>query len=118
MLLPMTLPTAMSGLPSRVAPIDTISSGELVPKATTVRPMTTGLMPMLEASPEAPRTTSSPPTTSTAKPTTAATTSVIRASGSSHQYRLDASLSWHRRDAPHPSRLVAGWRVAFEGPPG
>ena len=42
---PTTLPTATSGLPPVTDPIVTASSGKLVPKATTVRPTTTGLMP-------------------------------------------------------------------------
>ena len=50
MLLPTTLPMAMSVLPSSTAPTDTATSGALVPKATIVRPTTSGEMPKDSAS--------------------------------------------------------------------
>ena len=68
MLLPTTLPIAMSVWPSSTAPTDTAISGALVPKATTVSPTTSGEMPKDSASREAPRTSRSAPTTSAARP--------------------------------------------------
>ncbi len=68
MLLPTTLPIARSGLPASAEPTDTAISGALVPKATTVRPTTSGDTPKETASREAPRTSTSAPTTSTARP--------------------------------------------------
>ena len=50
MLLPTTLPTAMSALPASADDTLTAISGELVPNATMVRPMTSGEMPMPAAS--------------------------------------------------------------------
>jgi hypothetical protein len=70
MLEPTTLPTAMSELPLRPACRLTASSGELVPNATTVRPITSGEMPAIAARDEAPRTRSSPPTIRKSKPPT------------------------------------------------
>ena len=61
MLLPTTLPTAMSVWPARLALRETASSGELVPKATTVKPITNGVIRAAAASREAPRTSISPP---------------------------------------------------------
>ena len=55
MLLPTTLPSARSGLPASAEPTDTAISGALVPKATTVRPTTSGETPKETASREAPR---------------------------------------------------------------
>ncbi len=63
MLLPTTLPRAMSEAPVKLARTLTASSGALVPKATTVRPITNGEMPKAEARREAPRTRASAPTT-------------------------------------------------------
>jgi hypothetical protein len=54
MLLPTTLPMAMSVLPSSTAPTLTATSGALVPKATMVSPTTSGLMPNDKASLDAP----------------------------------------------------------------
>jgi len=68
MLLPTTLPTAMSDWPLRLAPIDTASSGELVPTATTVSPTINGGMPRAAAMREAPRTRASAPTMRRANP--------------------------------------------------
>ncbi len=45
MLLPTTFPSARSAWPERAEPTLTASSGALVPKATTVKPMTSGEMP-------------------------------------------------------------------------
>ena len=68
MLLPITLPTAMSAWPAQAELRPTASSGELVPNATTVRPTTRGEMPSAIASRDAPRTSSSAPASSTANP--------------------------------------------------
>jgi hypothetical protein len=55
MLLPTTLPSAMSTWPPHAERTETASSGALVPKATMVRPNTSGEMPNDKASFEAPR---------------------------------------------------------------
>jgi hypothetical protein len=55
MLLPTTLPSAMSTWPPHAERTETASSGALVPKATIVRPSTSGEMPNDKASFEAPR---------------------------------------------------------------
>ncbi len=68
MLLPTTLPSAMSGEPPSAEPTLTAISGALVPKATTVRPMISGGMPAAAARREAPRTSNSAPSTSTTNP--------------------------------------------------
>lgn len=74
---PTTLPTARSGWPDNEAPTLTASSGAEVAAETTVSPTTSGLMPNLIASDEAPRTSTSPPPTRRTKPTTTRTTSQI-----------------------------------------
>ena len=61
MLLPITLPIAMSVRPSSAAPTETAISGALVPNATMVSPTTSGEMPKESASREAPRTSNSAP---------------------------------------------------------
>ena len=61
MLLPMTLPRAMSDLPPSPAWTVTASSGALVPNATTVRPTTRGVTPKTVARRAAPRTRISAP---------------------------------------------------------
>ena len=68
MLLPITFPMARSGLPSSEAPSDTASSGALVPKATIVRPTTSGESPKESAIREAPRTSASAPATRATSP--------------------------------------------------
>jgi len=68
MLLPTTLPIARSGLPASAEPTDTAISGALVPKATTVRPTTSGETPKETARREAPRTSTSAPMTRVARP--------------------------------------------------
>jgi hypothetical protein len=68
MLLPTTLPTTRSLCPARLDETDTASSGELVPRATMVRPMISGDRPTAAARREAPRTNSSAPTISNASP--------------------------------------------------
>ena len=68
MLLPTTLPMAMSVLPSSTAPTLTAISGALVPRATMVRPTTSGLMPNDSASLDAPRTSRLAPMTSRVSP--------------------------------------------------
>ena len=69
-LLPTTLPTAMSDLPSRTAATDTAISGALVPSATMVSPTTKGEMPKDSANLLAPRTNKSAPNTKLANPAT------------------------------------------------
>ena len=68
MLLPTTLPMAMSVLPSSTAPTLTATSGALVPKATMVSPTTSGLMPNDIASLDAPRTSKLAPMTRRIRP--------------------------------------------------
>ena len=70
MLLPTTLPIAMSDAPLRTADTLTAISGELVPNATTVRPTTSGEMPADSAILDAPRTSPSAPATSRIRPAT------------------------------------------------
>src|SRR5690606_29846754 len=70
MLLPTTLPRATSASPEIVDPTVTASSGELVPKATTVSPTTRGESPIETASLDAPRTRISAPATSRTSPAT------------------------------------------------
>ncbi len=69
-LLPITLPTVMSGRPVTLAPMDTASSGELVPRATTVNPMISGGMPSANAMRDAPRTSPSAPAINNTNPAT------------------------------------------------
>ncbi len=70
MLLPTILPSAMSGAPVRLACRLTASSGELVPKATTVSPITSGEIPIAAANRDAPRTRASAPTMRSTIPAT------------------------------------------------
>jgi hypothetical protein len=58
---PTTLPTAIDGLPSNAEKILTISSGNDVPNATTVKPITKDEIPNLEAILELPLTIHSAP---------------------------------------------------------
>ena len=51
---PTMLPIARSPAPTNEAFTETASSGELVPKATTVNPITRGLNPAARARPDAP----------------------------------------------------------------
>ncbi len=74
MLLPTTLPIAMSDAPVRTAETLTAISGELVPNATTVRPTTSGEIPADSAIREAPRTSPSAPATRRITPATSMTT--------------------------------------------
>ncbi len=67
---PTTLPNARSPCPRSTDITLTAISGELVPKATTVRPMISGGIPKRPASPEAPRTSASAPLMSSATPAT------------------------------------------------
>jgi hypothetical protein len=69
-LLPTTFPTAMSVLSFNAVLTLTAISGELVPKATTVSPITNGEMPTAAAKREAPRTRISAPAIKKAKPNT------------------------------------------------
>ncbi|MOA45170.1 hypothetical protein D3C78_1675420 [compost metagenome] len=77
MLLPTTLPTAMSPWPAKADCTLTAISGALVPKATTVRPMISGGMPNWAARRAAPRTSTSAPATSRIRPASS-WTKVIR----------------------------------------
>ena len=65
---PVTLPTAISFEPLRAAVTLTASSGREVPKATMVRPITSGDTPSFFATPEAESTKTSAPFTSSKKP--------------------------------------------------
>ena len=65
---PMTLPTDMSALPCRAPVRLTTSSGQDVPKPTTVRPMTNSLTPAFLAIAEAPSTSRSAPRTMSPRP--------------------------------------------------
>ena len=121
MLLPTTLPMAMSVLPSSTAPTLTATSGALVPKATMVSPTTSGLMPNDRASLDAPRTSTLAPMTSRIRPPrkmsmfmiwncsykhspTAGCSACLR-SRASHQTGAALAAS---RGLPRPSRLGAG----------
>ena len=67
-LLPRTFPTAISALPLTAAEILIAASGELVPIATIVRPITSLDIPARSAIPAAPSTNQSAPLTSRANP--------------------------------------------------
>ena len=101
MLEPTTFPTARSGLPSCTAWRVTASSGADVAKATTVRPTTSGDMPIAAASPLAPRTRSSPPATRVTNPATSNPTVPMSmvADGSGR----DRRFALQRRSAAGPS---------------
>jgi hypothetical protein len=58
---PTTLPIAMPPWPLQLALILTTNSGALVPKATTVKPITSGLIPSLMANSDDPFTNHSAP---------------------------------------------------------
>jgi len=68
----------MSALFVNAAPTLVVNSGALVPKATTVNPITKGLIRAIRASEDAPRTKASPPTTSNASPPTIHNRQVIK----------------------------------------
>jgi hypothetical protein len=68
MLLPTTLPTAIMLFPWMEEMRLTTSSGAEVPKATTVKPMTIGVTPMLRARLEDPFTSHSAPKYSSTNP--------------------------------------------------
>ncbi len=70
MLLPITLPTAISVLPARVACRLTVICGALLPKATMVKPMINGRTLRLAARRTAARTRISAPVISNSKPLT------------------------------------------------
>lgn len=67
-LLPMTLPSSMSVLPSIMEVMETASSGAPVPKATMVRPINCLDILKLEATLEAPSTSQSAPLIKITKP--------------------------------------------------
>ena len=67
-LLPTTLPSAISACPAKAPPILTASSGALVPNATTVKPTIRGEMPRADAAFDEPLTNISAPTMRKIKP--------------------------------------------------
>lgn len=67
-LLPTTLPRAISGCPLKVDCKLTASSGELVPNDTTVKPTTRGEIPSEEAMRDAPLTSKSAPNINNTSP--------------------------------------------------
>ncbi len=71
MLLPTTLPTAMSRSPRMLATTDVATSGSDVPAATIVRPMMRSLTPSVRASVTAPSTSHCAPHTSNPSPASA-----------------------------------------------
>ena len=74
MLLPTTLPIAISCLPLKLARTEVTSSGADVPRATMVRPITSSLRPRERASADEPETShSAPMARATTPPATAAT---------------------------------------------
>src|SRR6056297_1000896 len=79
-LLPTTFPTAILDCPESADSMLTASSGELVPKATTVRPMTSGEMPIREATLDAPRTSDSAPIIRKISPVTGRTICIMNGS--------------------------------------
>jgi len=68
MYVPIILPTAMLAWSDTAALMLTANSGELVPNATTVRPITNGVIPKAVARRDAPLTTASAPRISSASP--------------------------------------------------
>src|SRR5690606_22197769 len=72
-LLPTTLPTAMSRWPRIVAITDVITSGKEVPAATIVKPITASLTPQAVANSTALCTNQRAPNTSKTKPPTTST---------------------------------------------
>jgi len=77
MLLPTTFPRAISPLPDSADRVHTANSGALVPNATTVIPITRGVIPSAEARREAPLTSHSAPTINKNIPKTNRITTVI-----------------------------------------
>ena len=92
MLLPITLPRAMLGLPFTAAVIDVASSGSDVPAATIVKPIMASLTPSPDAIPDAPLTNRSPPIISPASP--------IRESSGSRSPRSTPVFSMPSPDSP------------------
>ena len=77
-LLPITLPTAMPGEPTRAACRLVMSSGVDVPNPTRVKPIKSGDTPKRRARATLPRTSSSPPLISRTRPTLMCRTSIRR----------------------------------------
>ena len=75
---PITLPSAIPALPRSAAVRLAASSGALVPKATTVKPMTRELTPSRRARRDAKRTSRSPPTNSPPSPRTMRSAATFR----------------------------------------
>lgn len=92
MLLPTTLPTAMSGRLLIAAPTDTTISGAEVPKPTITSPVNKGEMPRRRAAAKEPRITASPPPVSKARPTTRNKTSIM-----APRVRIEAASELGRR---------------------
>ena len=65
---PTTLPSAISGAPSRAALTDTSNSGVEVPKPTITNPIKSLDTPIRSAMATAPRTSASPPTNNNTRP--------------------------------------------------
>jgi len=87
MLLPTTLPIAMSTCPVSAPWTDTAISGALVPYATIVIPITSGETPNDSAIFDAPRTSASAPTTNRTSPTTNQTNCISIVQGSPEPIR-------------------------------
>ena len=94
MLLPTTLPMAMSVLPSSTAPTLTATSGALVPNATMVSPTASGLMPNDRASLDAPRTSMLAPLTSRIKPPRKMSVFMIWNCGYKHSPTAGCHAAW------------------------
>ena len=77
MLLPTTLPTAMPEEPDKAACKLVTSSGDEVPKPTSVSPITMGDRPNPLATETDPRTSISPPRTSPTRPSNTSSAAVI-----------------------------------------
>ncbi len=113
---PTTLPIAIepaSGPPRSASPTLTASSGALVPKATTVRPITTLDIPVRAASRAAPRTSASAPATSATSPAIrSATVPMLMASGGYDRNRSltsrQASGALRGCGAPSSARYAVG----------
>ncbi len=93
MLLPTTLPTAMSRSPRTVAMMDVATSGNDVPPATIVRPITNSLTPSSRAISMDALTSQRAPRTSRPRPASTRTTFVTCAPAFCRSVRAPASLS-------------------------
>ena len=105
MLLPTTLPTAISRSPRMVATIDVTTSGNEVPAATIVRPITASLTPQAVASATALSTNNRAPKPNSARPPTTNSTfchigcgSFNNASTSSSPSSAPCFLPWRNKN--------------------